>query len=530
MRKRLFSLLLVLLPFFCSAQEGTLSGDLQTNINFFMKDTAIKACCNELYDNYLTGHESWLSLRYNVNGWTFFLRGDAFTNSNLYSPTTGLTAYGVGAYSITKEMGDLTVIGGYIYDQIGSGLLFRSYEDRGLLIDNAVVGLELKYKPTKNISLKAFSGQQKFILNKYPPVLRGFNAEGDYQIKKVHIIPGVGVFNRTLDKDNMSKVASAVQSYDTLSRFYPKWNMYAFSLYNTLNYKSFSWYIEGAYKTNEAIYNFSSKLIDKPGNAVFTTLNYAVKGLAVNVSAKRTENFVMRTSPNEVLVNGMLNWQPVVARLRPQRLISRYSPPSQDLSELATTVDLLYSPNDESNFGLTYTRINRLDDTLLYRELFLEYNYQSGGKWIFELAAQYMEYNQEIYQVKPLEANPIIFALTPIMEITYKITESKSLRFEAQYMNTKQDFGSWAFALLEFNVAPKYSISISDMYNIAPNYASGQMSKANHYYSVYGAFTKGPHRFSLAYVKQVAGINCTGGVCRFEPAFSGVRSTFSTSF
>ncbi|NDC41125.1 MAG: hypothetical protein EBZ77_06175, partial [Chitinophagia bacterium] len=48
--------------------------------------------------------------------------------------------------------------------------------------------------------------------------------------------------------------------------------------------------------------------------------------------------------------------------------------------------------------------------------------------------------------------------------------------------------------------------------------------------SVYGAFTKGPHRLSLAYVKQVAGINCTGGVCRYEPAFSGIRSTFTTSF
>jgi hypothetical protein len=68
------------------------------------------------------------------------------------------------------------------------------------------------------------------------------------------------------------------------------------------------------------------------------------------------------------------------------------------------------------------------------------------------------------------------------------------------------------------------------MYNITPNYDNPLVTKAEHYYSVYGAFTKGAHRLSLAYVKQVAGINCTGGVCRYEPAFSGIRSTFTTSF
>ena len=44
------------------------------------------------------------------------------------------------------------------------------------------------------------------------------------------------------------------------------------------------------------------------------------------------------------------------------------------------------------------------------------------------------------------------------------------------------------------------------------------------------AYTKGPHRFTLSYVKQPAGINCTGGVCRYEPAFSGVRFGCTSQF
>ncbi|NDC42293.1 MAG: hypothetical protein EBZ77_12215, partial [Chitinophagia bacterium] len=186
MNKAFLFVLVAFFPYFVHAQSGTLSGDLQTNINFFQKDTAIKASGNPLYENYLSGSETWLTLRYAVNGWAFSVRADAFNNSNLYNPTQALTLQGIGAYTISKEMDDLTVVGGYIYDQIGSGLLFRSYEDRGLLIDNALVGLELKYKLGKNVLLKGFSGQQKFLLNKYSPIIRGFNAEGDYTVKKVH--------------------------------------------------------------------------------------------------------------------------------------------------------------------------------------------------------------------------------------------------------------------------------------------------------------------------------------------------------
>lgn len=528
MNKSILFLLLIFTPIVLKAQQGTLSGDLQTNINFFQKDTAIQASGNPLYENYLSGNESWLSLRYNVSGWTFSIRADAFTNSNLYNPNQALTLQGIGAYTISKEMNDLTIVAGYIYDQIGSGLLFRSYEDRGLLIDNSLVGLELKYKLGKNIQLKGLTGQQKFLLSKYSPVIRAFNAEGDYSIGKAHVIPGIGVLNRTLDQESIFQVASNVNNLDVTKRFSPRWNMYAFSLYNTLTWNTISWYAEGAYKTHEAIINAEGTLIDTAGTAFFTTLNYAKKGFALNLSAKRTENFVMRTSPNQVLLNGMLNWQPIVARLRPQRVMSRYSPPSQDISELAVSVDGLYTPNDNLSLTGTYTYIDKLDKTRLYREIFTEAVYTGFSSWILEGGLQYMEYNQRVYQINP-NAN-VIYAITPFAEITYKLNQSNSLRFEAQYMDTKQDFGSWLFLLMEYNLSPKFSISVSDMYNIDPNYSNSLVTKANHYYSVYSAFTKGPHRFSLAYVKQVAGINCTGGVCRFEPAFSGIRSTFSTSF
>lgn len=505
--------------------QGTFSGDFMMNLNFFQRDSSIKASGNPLYDNYLSGNEGWLDLRYNYDGWTFFVRADGFNNSNLYNPTQAMTGFGIGAWSVTKEMKKLSVTAGYIYDQIGSGILFRSYEDRGLLIDNALVGFELKYKLTDNVLLKGFTGQQKVLFDKYAPVIKGFNAEGDFSAGKAHLIPGVGVLNRTLDQTSMDAVVGTIDAQDSATRFEPMYNMYAFTLYNTLTWGDFSWYVEGSYKTHEAIVE-NNTLVDKPGNVEYTTLGYAKKGLAINFTGKRTEDFVMRTSPNQILLNGMLNWQPIVARLRPQRLMSRYTPASQDISEQAGNVDVLIAPNDYLNITTNYTHINTLDNVELYREAYAEADYQGFDSWLLEVGAQYMEYNMAIYQAKP--GVPIVKAFTPFAEATYRITKTQSLRAEFEYQDTKQDYGSWLFALLEYDIAPKWAFSVSDMYNVVPNKAVVQ--KANHYYNIFVAYTQGPHRFSLAYVKQVDGINCTGGVCRYEPAFSGVKGMITTSF
>ncbi len=506
--------------------QGTLSGDLMLNANFFQRDSAINAANNPLYDNYLSGGEAWLGLRYNYKGFTATLRADAFHNSNLYNPTQALDGFGIGAWSLSKDINDLSVTVGYIYDQIGSGILFRAYEDRGLLIDNALVGVRLKYKLTDNIMLKGFTGQQKFIFERYQPIIKGFNAEGDFSLgDKVHIIPGIGVLNRTLDKTSMDLIVSTINSQDTGTRFVPKYNMYGFTAYNTLTAGDFTWYVEGSYKTHEAIVK-NNRLQDLEGNVLYSTLGYARKGLAVNLSGKRTENFEMRTSPNEVLIRGMLNWQPIVARLRPQRLMARYTPASQNLSELALGGDVLIVPNENLSITLNYTHINTLEDVKLYREAYFDAEYRGWDDWILMVGTQYMQYNQELYQVKA--GVPIVESVIPFFELTYRINDKQSIRTEWEYQQTEQDYGSWIFGLLEYNVAPHWSLSVSDMYNTAPGPSA--LTGSHHYYNVFTAYTKGPNRFTLSYVKQVEGINCTGGVCRYEPAFSGVRFGMTSSF
>jgi len=102
---------------------------------------------------------------------------------------------------------------------------------------------------------------------------------------------------------------------------------------------------------------------------------------------------------------------------------------------------------------------------------------------------------------------------------------AESIKFEAQYMSAKQDFGSWAFALLEYSIAPKWSFALSDMYNIDPT-----KTKKLHYPRVDVVYVRKTNRFGLSYIKQVEGVVCAGGICRLEPAFSGIRFSLNSTF
>ena len=93
-------------------------------------------------------------------------------------------------------------------------------------------------------------------------------------------------------------------------------------------------------------------------------------------------------------------------------------------------------------------------------------------------------------------------------------------------MDTEQDFGSFAFLLAEYSMAPNWVFTVSDMYNNKPT--EGRDKK--HYPTVQATYSHHSTRFSLGYIKQVEGIVCTGGICRVEPAFSGVRFSLNTTF
>jgi hypothetical protein len=532
--------------------KGEFSGNFQTTNQFYVKDSSIGATTTQ-YQKELSSTDAWLLLNYKVSGYTFTVRYDMFNNSPLLNPQEAYTKSGIGMYSVRKDMEKMSITAGYFYDQFASGMVFRSYEDRNLGLDFAIQGAHIKYRPTENTTIKAFTGLQKFRFDLRPMVVKGINAEHHFDVNEgLSFEPGFSVVNRTIDQQTMNVIASSINNYDIEQRFYPKYNVFVYNVYNTLRYKNFTWYLELAQKTPEAIVNPNTDLMElQEGKAYLTSLSYSTKGFGINAQYRYIDRFSFRTSPLENQNLGMIAYLPSITRQNVYRLLARYNAFTQEWGENGLQVDVTYKPKALKKFGTqfnfntsistplgffkgnTVSPINFEADTNRYfREYYFEVQHKFTKKFKVLLGYQLINYNQSLFEAKP--SVPYVISNTFFGEATYKITPSKSVRIESQYLRTEEDLGSFVNGLVEFNIAPHYSFSFGDMVNVDPGArnkpAAGGKFEIVHYWNIFGAYTYKNTRFTGGYIRQVEGVNCTGGVCRVEPAFSGVRVTLSTNF
>jgi hypothetical protein len=532
--------------------KGEFSGNFQTTNQFYVRDSAIGATTTQ-YEKELSSTDAWLLLNYKKSGYTFTVRFDLFNNSPLLNPQEAYTRSGIGFWSVNKKIDKVSLTAGYFYDQFASGMVFRSYEDRNLGLDFAVQGVHLKYTPTENTTVKAFTGLQKFRFDLRPMVIKGVNAE--------HLIPitenlstevGASLVNRTIDQNTMNIMASTINNYELEQRFYPKYNAFVYNLYNTLRFKDVTWYAEYAAKTPEAIINPNNNLMElHEGKVLLTNLSYSTKGFGITGQYRYIDKFSFRTSPLENQNLGMIAYLPSITRQNVYRLLARYNAFTQEFGENGLQLDLTWRPKflkkhqTQLNFnssiatpqgyfkGSTVSPFNfEADSNRYFREYYFEIQHKFTKKFKVLLGYQLINYNQKLFEAKP--GVPYVVANTIFGEATYKLTGKKSIRFEAQYLKTEQDLGSFANALIEFNMAPHWSFSAGDMVNVSPGArnkpAAGKDFELIHYWNVFGAYTKKNTRLTGGYIKQVEGVNCAGGVCRVEPAFSGVRLTMTTNF
>lgn len=543
---------------FCQDQ-GSFTGGFQSSANFFMRDSLIGAFNIPQYDSELFGTQAWLDLGYTQNGFDIGIRFDMFNNSNLLNPNASYTDQGIGRWHIEKRLEKLQIRVGHIYDQIGSGIIYRAFEERALLIDNALYGGRLIYALSDETELKVFAGRQRALFSAYEPTIRGFNLETYVNLTKQEegstlftLAPGIGLVNRTLTQNIVDEIGAAIRDYRDEDQFKLYRNTISVSAYNTMSLGPITWFAEAAYKSPESFFNqfIDRELITggfvrgtwvrEAGSVLYSSLSYAKSGLGITLEGKRTENFDFRADPQLSLLNGLVNFIPPMNRNNTYRLTARYSPATQTLSEQALQLDLKYRWNKKLSTLVNLSYIDGLDGTRLYRELFTEVMYKYKRQWQVKTGIQYQNYNQEIYEVKP--GVPIVETIIPYVDFLYKFNRKQSLRIESQYMmigedekaGFKQDYGEWFFILFEYAVAPHWSFVVSDMYNTSagkntPVDESGEKALL-HYprFDIY--YTHKANRFSFSYIKQVEGIVCNGGICRLEPAFSGFNFTVNSSF
>lgn len=541
------------------SDKGQFSGNLLMTYQKYIRDDSIGAN-TKVYKENTASADAWLFMQYRIKGYSFILRYDAFNNSPLLDPQSAYTNHGVGFWQINKSIDKLDITMGSFYDQFGTGILFRAYEQRQIGIDYAIQGMRLKYNINDKWAIKGFAGNQKGnIKNRFGfanQVISGLNIEGNLDLGKDGkfgaLQVGASAVNRTLDRETMDRLVATINTYDLADRFYPKYNVYGGNAYFTYTKDNFSWTVEGNLKSKEAIMEDDSKFHLTGGKVLYTSMSWGKGGwnlgnqkasVGLNVQARHVDHFSFRTAPTENLLNGLVSYLPSMTRQNTYRLLSRYNAPGQAMGEDGIQGEIEFKPRKGTQifFNGSYVqtlasngKLNKATGAMeaekLFSENYLEVVQKIGKHDKLKLGIQRIVYNQTRYESEP-EYVPVK-TITPFGEWLHTLDQGRSLRIEWQYLNTKNDQGSFANLMIEMFVRKNLSIAVADMVNVVPHRYERMIiaDKVLHYPTFFVGYTEKNTVFTLAFLKQQQGVNCSGGICREEPAFSGVRFTVSSNF
>jgi hypothetical protein len=333
-----------------------------------------------------------------------------------------------------------------------------------------------------------------------------------------------------------------------------------------LNFEYSGFSLRGEYvaKLNEDIYNPTKDAAK--GSAVTLDLGYSVGRFSASASFRRQENMTTFIEYRPMGIGGgnTMTYLPLLTRQHTYSLanLNPYRGASVHTGgEVGGQLDLYYSLRNPKargkywNFHINYSMFNTLDhkfkafDGTLYdrssRNVWIDFNFDVERQWNKQLKTTFLysfqRWDEEINHGDTPDSH---YCRSHIFvgDVTYKINKKHSLRFEAQYLASNDYEGDWVAATIEYNFAPMFSFYVSDMWNCEPMqdgaYGNYYMNINNyeydhellHYYQVGASFTYKSFRAQLSYGRNRAGYVCSGGVCRFQPAYTGVNLAMTLSF
>ena len=153
-------------------ESGKVTGNFQLDAQVYQADSAIGA--DEVAEKMLMN--AFANLLYSNGNFNAGLRFESYLN-----PVLGYdqrykgsgVPYWFGAWK--NEQFEITV--GNFYEQFGSGMILRTYEERNLGFDNAFKGAKVKFSPVSGVTLKGLIGTQRFFWDQGPGIVRGLDGE-----------------------------------------------------------------------------------------------------------------------------------------------------------------------------------------------------------------------------------------------------------------------------------------------------------------------------------------------------------------
>lgn len=541
---------------------GKVTGNFQMDIQASREDSVIGA--EKVNEKMLMN--AFTNILYTNGDFSAGMRFEAYLN-----PILGFDKQYKGAglaYRFASYKKDfLEITAGNYYEQFGNGLIFRSYEEKNLGLDNAMDGLKVIARPIEGIAIKGIIGKQRYYWEDVWAsddfgLVRGI--DGEVSLNSVIKSFSSSPLQITLGGSFVSVYQMAdtrfiidQQTGDNYKLTIPE-NIGSGAARIQMSYNS--WNLNAEYARKGQDPNAVNGYIFHEGEAGYISAGYSAKGLGINLSAKRIDNMSYKSRRSETGNMLNVNYLPALTRQHAYSLFAMYPYATQVNGEMGFQADIMYKLKKNTFLGgeygtdlkLNYSRAMSIDkqlvdknpaqnyegtegytssffkvgDEIYFEEINLELSRKINHDFKLGLMYSYQTFN-------PIaighEGEEFIYANVFAADLTQKMNKN-SLRYELQLLLTEQTYGEWATGnwiqgTLEYNLGGKFFAAVSDQWNFG-----NETGEKTHYYNFSVGYTKGTNRVQISYGKQREGIICIGGVCRMVPASNGLFATITSSF
>ena len=553
MKKILLLSFIFISPYLLLSQNnlGQINGNFETNLQSYTDDPSIDAiAADEVILN-----NAYLNILYTKGKFTGGLRYESYLNA-LQDYDARYQGNGI-PYRFARYTSDgLDVTVGNYYEQFGNGLILRTYEDKGLGIDNSLDGVRLKYIPINGLYVTGLIGKSRTYFEYSEGIIRGADAE--FNINEALKLEGEtsyilgGSFVSRFQKDNNPA-------------FNLPENVASMSARLNIMHGGFNYYGEYAYKINDPVGSFSFDENNySTGKAIVNNLTYSQKGLGITIESHFVDHMEFR-SERAKQKEFIINYIPTLSKNHAYTLLALYPCATQPEGEFGFNTNIFYKIPKNTLFGgkygtklnLNFARTNSIeggnsylndssshtsnpfksisikDETLYFSDFNLEINKKINKKVNLNLVLAKQKYNKDALEGKTIGEYGIVSSTIAVADVSYKIKKGHTIRLELQELLSKDDAtatnhadGDWHMVLAEYTISPNWFFAIQDMYN----YGNYDEEKQLHYVNTSIGFMKGANRFEIGYGKKRAGIFCVGGVCKEVPSSNGFSLNISSNF
>lgn len=512
-----------------SLGRGKLTGSIESNTVRYFDDPVIGLPAHSW------GSNNYLKLDWQRDSLSAGLQAEWYPEALAGYPSE-LKGAGITGLWLSWLHGPLELTAGSFHEQLGAGLVLRTWEDRDMGINNCLTGARARLH-TAAVDLTLLGGLPKYGLW---PTLQSAVAGADAAVR---LLPETSEHSLSLEASLLDRISSGTDpGIEVLARaggFSVPGQVLSWSGRISYAWRGFS--LKGEYAGKgadfytEQLPKAHERYVLKGGNAQLLEMNYAAGGFSGTVTLRRLENMSSRIllTTGSTSVANTLNYLPSLCMQQSYLLAGLNPYVTLADGEAGLQGDLYYRFRKGTPLGGRYgmkvhvggswieglpcALPDREASHLAYRDINIDVERRWNRNFRTILFVSIQECSPTHGNRKATDAQNVF-----VLDGLYRFSRTASARLELQYLYSQELTRDWMAALLELSFAPHWSITVSDMYNHG--------STGVHYYNIGASYSLSALSVSLLAGRNREGMVCSGGVCRWQPAWSGAGLRVQWSF